>query len=130
MKKIKILKNRAAHVFLSLAIGIIAVIGVSLPARAGLSGPYTNDFYTLHLWHMQDTNGTIAGVATNGVYFSDSAVNPLVVPLLISNTPGPTFFNASVTPTNYSLAGLPGPGTGPLFQNIGTNFGYALSVQV
>lgn len=128
MKKANILKNPAAHVFLSVAIGIIAIIGMALPVRAGLTGPYTNDFYTLHLWHLQDTNGTIAGVATNGVYFQDSAVNPLVVPLLVSNTPGPTLIGGS-TPTEYSLAGQPGPGTGPLFQNVGTNFGYALSVQ-
>ncbi|HEY1789691.1 MAG TPA: Ig-like domain-containing protein, partial [Verrucomicrobiae bacterium] len=127
MKKLKILKNRAAHVFLSMAMGVIAIIGVALPAHAGLTGPYTNDFYTLHLWHMQDTNGTIAGVATNGVFEFDYATNALVVPLLLSNTPGPDLIGG--TSTAYSQAGQAGPGTGPLFLAVGTNFGYALSIQ-
>ncbi|HTV40147.1 MAG TPA: immunoglobulin domain-containing protein [Candidatus Sulfotelmatobacter sp.] len=101
-------------------------------SRAGLSGPYTNDFYTLHLWHLQDTNGTIQYVATNGVYFYDSqSNNPLVVPLLISNTPGPTLINGPTPPTNWTtLAGQPGPGIW-LEQSEGapTNYGYALSIQ-
>jgi hypothetical protein len=128
MKQPRILKHSIAHVVLLMAIGIIAIIGSVLPARAGLTGPYTNDDNTLHLWHLQDTSGTIPGVATNGVFEFDYATNPLVVPLLISNTPGPNLLGGTGT-TAYSLAGQPGPGVGPLFTTIGTNFGYALSIQ-
>ncbi len=120
-----LLRNRThcmknALKFLQLHIAIAFVIaGFAPTVRAGLNPPYTNDFYTLHLWHLQDTNGTIAGVATNGVSFDDSAINPLVVPLEITNTPGGG---------NYDLAGEPGPG-GPLVAIYGTNFGYDLSIQ-
>ncbi|HEX3624335.1 MAG TPA: LamG-like jellyroll fold domain-containing protein [Verrucomicrobiae bacterium] len=128
MKQLKTPGKLAAHILQLMAIGIIVVMGFAPPARAGLTGPYTNDFYTLHLWHLQDTSGTITGVATNGVFEFDYATNALVVPLLVSNTPGPNLIGGTGT-TAYSQAGQPGPGTGPLFAIIGTNFGYALSVQ-
>ena len=117
-----------SSLFVLLAIGLLALIIMAPASRAGLTGPYTNDFYTLHLWHLQDTNGTVPGVATNGVYFNDSAINPLVVPLLISNTPGPDLINALSSPTNYALAGQPGPGV-PQAALYGTNFGYVFSIQ-
>lgn len=128
MKQSRIPEIPAALVIWSVTIGIITMIGSAFCARAGLIGPYTNDVNTLHLWHLQDTSGTIPGVATNGVFEFDYASNPLATPLVISNTPGPDLIG-SAGATSFSLAGQPGPGTGPLFTAIGTNFGYALSIQ-
>ena len=99
---------------------VLVAVGFAPAVRAGLTGPYTSDFYTLHLWHLQDTNGTIPGVVTNGAYFNDSqSNNALVVPLLISNYP---------SASGYELAGQPGPGA-LLHAQYGTDFGYSLSVQ-
>jgi hypothetical protein len=105
--------------------GCVMIMAMPLASRGGLTGLYTNDFYTLHLWHLQDTSGTIPYVGTNSVYEFDYATNPLVVPLLLSNMPGVNG-NGGVTNTQFSLAGRPGPGAGPLFST--TNYGYALSI--
>ncbi|HEX3625647.1 MAG TPA: LamG-like jellyroll fold domain-containing protein [Verrucomicrobiae bacterium] len=112
------LKSLPIFVRFQIVIGLV-LIGFTPASRAGLNPPYTNDFYTLHLWHLQDTSGTIAGIATNGVYFEDSAINPLVNPLEMTNVPGGG---------NYDVAGASGPGA-PLVGVFGTNFGYSLSLQ-
>ena len=113
------LKLRTILNWLQIA-AVLVALGFASSARAGLSGPYTPDFYTLHLWHLQDTNGTAGGLGTNGEYFYDSqSNNALVVPLLISNYP---------SATTAEQAGQPGPGV-PLIAQYGTDFGYTLSVQ-
>lgn len=118
MKMKTTLKSLA--IFLQFQIVIaFAIVGFAPAARAGLNPPYTNDFYTLHLWHLQDTNGTMAGVATNGLYFNDSAINPLVNNFQMTNNAGGG---------NHDLAGAPGPGA-PLMAVYGTDFGYTLAVQ-
>jgi Concanavalin A-like lectin/glucanases superfamily/Bacterial Ig-like domain len=122
MKNKTTLKSPALRAHLAVAIGWAIMMAFAPSSRAGLNGPYTNDFYTLHLWGLQDTNGTIAGIATNGVLFSDLTTNPLVNPLVVSNFP-------NATAGQFGLAGQPGPGATAFFQTFyGTNFGYALSV--
>lgn len=108
---------------LRIVLGIITMMVMVPASRAGLTGPYTNDFYTLHLWHLQDTNGTVPYDATNGVFEFDYATNAQSVQIVMSNTPGPNAF-AGPANTQYSLAGQPGPGA----SIIGTNYGYALSI--
>ncbi len=120
MKTKTTLKSLALRVHLLVATCIAIMMALAPASRAGLNPPYAVDGNTLHLWHLQDTNGTINGDATNGVYFYDSqSNNTLVVPLLISNTA----FGGE-----YELAGQSGPGA-PLVSVYGTNYGYPLAVQ-
>ena len=120
MKTKTTLKHPAIRIYLLMAIAIVISLGFAPASRASLNPPYTPDFYTLHLWHLQDTSGTIAGVGTNAVYFYDSqSNNTQVVPLLISN---------QAFGGEYELAGQAGPGA-PLVSLYGTNFGYPLAVQ-
>jgi hypothetical protein len=133
------LKSTAYRVLLLIAMVFAMMMAFAPASRAGLTGLYTNDYYTMHLWHLQDTNGTVQYDATNGIFEFDYATNVLAAQLLMSNAPGYNAFgnpanevppNNEVTPTNYfySLAGQPGPGSVQQFQVIGTNFGYGMSI--
>ena len=55
------MKHRFNHRFLAFVALIPAVLGVGLggTAQAVLTGPYTNDSHTLHLYHFNEASGPI-----------------------------------------------------------------------
>jgi hypothetical protein len=106
------------------AFGIITtiVMGAAFSSRATIVGPYTNDFYTLHLWHFDETGATPANAPTNALAF-DSSVNPQTIPIVLSNTPGEVNVSGwpGYPPTQFALQAQPAysyPGV--------ANFGYCV----
>ncbi|MEY2429046.1 MAG: hypothetical protein QOJ40_1931 [Verrucomicrobiota bacterium] len=105
---------------------IIVAMAVAAPAvsRAAIFGPYTNDVYTLHLWHFDDNNGTPANAPTNAANFDAVTSNPQTTPIVMTNTPGqvnqPAF--AGYPPTNFALQAQ-APFTNPVapFINFGSS---------
>jgi hypothetical protein len=101
MKTRRTFYNLTTHVWLLITAAILGVM-MTRSCTAGLSGPYTNDFYTLHLWHLQDTNGTWC-------YDAMSNQNPQITgSIVLSNTPGINAF-AGATDAYHSYEGQPGP---------------------
>ncbi|HEX3628028.1 MAG TPA: LamG-like jellyroll fold domain-containing protein [Verrucomicrobiae bacterium] len=90
---------------LLMAVGIIAIACAPV-CRAGLMGPYTNDFYTLHLWHMDDVNGTPLNAPTNALNI-DVTTNPQTRAITESNTPGEVNESqfSGYPPTEFALQG-------------------------
>jgi hypothetical protein len=94
-----------ARVWLVLALTLLGVL-LARSGLAGLSGPYTNDFYTLHLWHLQDTNSTWC-------YDVMSNQNPQITgSIILSNTPG---INASAAATDAYNSYTAQSGPSPLY---------------
>jgi hypothetical protein len=108
MKTVKNPNRTAARLGLLSALGLMTLL-IAQPSRAGLVGPYPVDSDTLHLWHLDENNGTPANAPTNG-FFLDSVSNNLQTsPIVMSNIPGPvsdpTF--AGYPPTSFVLMGQP-----------------------
>lgn len=78
-------------------------------SRAGLVGPYAVDDNTLHLWHLDENNGTPPDAPTNGYCLDSVTNNPQTPSLAMTNTPGPVS-QPGVTgypPTSFLLMGQP-----------------------
>src|ERR1035438_6698881 len=78
----------------------VAVVAVALSAHAGLGLPYTPDAHTLHLWHLDDTNGlyTVDAVATS------ASASANAIPITLTNLGEPT--PGTFPYTNTSLGNL------------------------
>jgi hypothetical protein len=79
------------------AIASVALLGVGLSARAGLAIPYTPNADTLHLWHLNETNGSLYA-------FDSTDLDTNSWPITLTN-----IGEVSFPFTNTSL-GNPGPG--------------------
>ncbi len=73
--------------------------GLALNADAGLQIPYTNTTSTLHLWHLDETNG---------LRFSDSALSS---PITLTNLAEPTPGTLPYTNVTVGAPSYPGLGT-------------------
>lgn len=108
MKTQNTLKTRAGCAQITVLIGAI-LCAMASTSRAGLVGPYAVDGNTLHLWHLDENNGTPPDAPTNGYCFDSVTNNPQTVPLTMTNTPGPVSepgFNG-YPPTSFLLMGQP-----------------------
>ena len=76
-----------------------ALLAVAVPARAGLAVPYAPNADTLHLWHLNETNGPYA--------YDSADLSTNASPITLTNIGEPT--PATFPFTNTSL-GNPGPG--------------------
>jgi Concanavalin A-like lectin/glucanases superfamily len=108
MKTRKILKTAVIRAQFLIAIGIM-VLSMASVTRAGLVGPYTEDGSTLHLWHLDETNGTPVNAPTNGFCLDSITDNPQTSPLVMSNVPGPVSEPgfSGYPPTSFLLMGQP-----------------------
>src|ERR1035441_8218554 len=110
MKKTQevILKLMAIRFRLLIAIGVI-VLTLTPASRAAIRGPYTNDVYTLHLWHMDETGATPPNAPTNVLEFDSITNNPQTSAITLSNTPGKVneIYYPGYPPSNFALQGAP-----------------------
>jgi hypothetical protein len=96
-------KAIARSVCLTAWIGAATVlVNVSMPvAQAGLAIPYTQDQNTLHLWHLNDTNGLYANDAATNLTVDDAT------PIQLENLGEPI---PTQLPYSNTSLGSPGPG--------------------
>src|ERR1035441_6877253 len=110
MKKTQevILKLMAIRFRLLIAIGVI-VLTLTPASRAAIRGPYTNDVYTLHLWHMDETGATPFDAPTNALEFDSITNNPQTSAITFSNIPGKVneVYYPGYPPTCFALQGVP-----------------------
>jgi hypothetical protein len=99
--------NRLVICIRLLMMGIVAIVGTSV-SRAGIVGSYPVDGSTLHLWHFDETNGTMAYDALSN---QDSSIAGWVGSFTMTNLPGnpafPTVANGGELPTEFALNDQP-----------------------
>jgi hypothetical protein len=106
MKPLNLIQRLIQNWLMKLA--VMGVMALALPSvnRAAIVGPYPVDGYTLHLWHLDETNGTPVNAPTNGLAFDAVSNNPQTTPITMSLNPG-KFNGAFGTPTDFPLQGQP-----------------------
>src|SRR5580658_8956838 len=94
--------------FLCKAFMAATALASASPARAGLAVPYVSNPDTMHLWHLDDTNGLYAvdAVAT------DPSPSPNAIAIVVTNYGEPT--PLTLPYTNTSL------GNASFFPSLGT----------
>ena len=113
-------------------VAILAIASFPMTARAIVTGPYTPDATTAHLWHLDETAGASATVnaisGKNGLIAIDgnpATANPLPVNTTVLGAAGALGFGnaASISAGDLGL-GYDGNGSGSYNPEVsGTNFG-------